>query len=116
MEQMLQEKGCDLHCSAANKTPLAQALEIIYRKTKYMVDAIVSHPWVEAQFDDYFFEEGITRVCDAVKIPGIKTPPSKYKLGTTAQQKGERSQKQIQAENTHDCWMEAKNREKIGLK
>lgn len=72
MEQMLQEKGCDLHCSAANKTPLAQALEIIYRKTKYMVDAIVSHPWVEAQYADFFFEEGITSVCDAVKIPGIK--------------------------------------------
>lgn len=71
LEQVCAERGVNLRSQSANKTPLARALYLVYKKTDKYVEALVSHEYIRQSKDTHALDEGVNHVYDVIPIKGL---------------------------------------------
>ena len=71
LERLCEERGVNLRSQSANKTPLARALYLVYKKTDKYVKALVSHEYVQQSKDTHALDEGVNHVYDVIPIKGL---------------------------------------------
>lgn len=70
LEQVCAERGVNLSQSA-NKTPLARALYLVYKKTDKYVEVLVSHEYISQSKNTNALEEGVNHLYDVIPIKGL---------------------------------------------
>ena len=71
LEKICAERGVNLRSQSANKTPLARALYLVYKKTDKYVEALVSHEYISQSRNTNALEEGVNHVYDVIPIKGL---------------------------------------------
>ena len=71
LEKICAERGVNLRSQSANKTPLARALYLVYKKTDKYVDALVSHEYISQSQNRAALEEGVNHLYDVIPIKGL---------------------------------------------
>ena len=71
LEQICAERGVNLRSQSANKTPLARALYLVYKKTDKYVEALVSHEYISQSRNTHALEEGVNHLYDVIPIKGL---------------------------------------------
>lgn len=71
LEQVCAERGVNLRSQSANKTPLARALYLVYKKTDKYVEALVSHEYISQSQNRAALDEGVNHLYDVIPIKGL---------------------------------------------
>ena len=71
LERLCEERGVNLRSQSANKTPLARALYLVYKKTDKYVEALVSHEYIQQSKAMDALDEGVNHVYDVIPIKGL---------------------------------------------
>lgn len=71
LEQVCAERGVNLRSQSANKTPLARALYLVYKKTDKYVETLVSHEYISQSQNRAALEEGVNHLYDVIPIKGL---------------------------------------------
>ena len=71
LEKICAERGVNLRSQSANKTPLARALYLVYKKTDKYVEALVSHEYISQSRNTNALEEGVNHLYDVIPIKGL---------------------------------------------
>ncbi len=71
LEKICEERGVNLRSQSANKTPLARALYLVYKKTDKYVEALVSHEYISQSQNKAALEEGVNHLYDVIPIKGL---------------------------------------------
>ncbi len=71
LEKICAERGVNLRSQSANKTPLARALYLVYKKTDKYVEVLVSHEYISQSKNTNALEEGVNHVYDVIPIKGL---------------------------------------------
>lgn len=71
LEKNCAERGVNLRSQSANKTPLARALYLVYKKTDKYVETLVSHEYISQSKNTNALEEGVNHLYDVIPIKGL---------------------------------------------
>lgn len=71
LEKICAERGVNLRSQSANKTPLARALYLVYKKTDKYVETLVSHEYISQSRNTHALEEGVNHLYDVIPIKGL---------------------------------------------
>lgn len=71
LEKICAERGVNLRSQSANKTPLARALYLVYKKTDKYVEALISHEYISQSRNTHALEEGVNHLYDVIPIKGL---------------------------------------------
>lgn len=71
LEKICAERGVNLRSQSANKTPLARALYLVYKKADKYVEALVSHEYISQSRNTNALEEGVNHLYDVIPIKGL---------------------------------------------
>ncbi len=71
LEEIVEERGGNVRTQSQNKTALARALYLVYKKTKQYVEAVTTHEYVLTSLEKYELGKGVNHLYDVVPISDV---------------------------------------------
>lgn len=71
LEEIVEERGVNVRTQSQNKTALARALYLVYKKTKQYVEAVTTHEYVLTSKDTHELGKGVNHLYDVIPISDV---------------------------------------------
>lgn len=102
LEKICAERGVNLRSQSANKTPLARALYLVYKKTDKYVEALVSHEYISQSLNRAALEEGVNHLYDVIPIKGLYDGRSSSRSSSRASSRSSSRTRTTSSRNTRN--------------
>lgn len=71
LEEIVEERGVNVRTQSQNKTALARALYLVYKKTKQYVEAVTTHEYVLTSVNTNELGKGVNHLYDVIPISDV---------------------------------------------
>ena len=111
LEEIVEERGGNVRTQSQNKTALARALYLVYKKTKQYVEAVTTHEYVLTSVNTHELGKGVNHLYDVIPISDVMSG-KKAKVSRKTRESFEYRYKKSQEKTLRERAREDKIRQK----